>query len=330
LLLYLMLDGKPQAKKTAPDPATTDPPDDVPAAASRKKRTQVQAFESIAVVNSSTESSDDSESEDSKASNGTLRATDDASNAWTLPARDYWEPQSRQYQHFKADFPEASHQLTQQEVNAKYSSQARQALGRLEVIKKAMQFFGDTEFMKKKEASRSSSKKPQRERYDAEFTQQMYLDFAAVTDSNRPIKVDTKSAKRNDLVSVSVSSYQIPAGMRLPVLLRDPTARKKLSPMVRSVMVLKSWLMESCRPDIADWVGATLHGTKVQRIGGANVGADAFSLACSGKMERDLAFVSILQGHVTNVFTPMGPPSVSKQMKPKSERELLEGKQRAL
>jgi hypothetical protein len=188
-----------------------------------------------------------------------------------------------------------------------------------------MQFVGDTEFMKKKGAIWSSSNKHQRQRHDAEFTQQMHLDFAAVTNSNRAVQVRTTSVKRNDLVSVSVSSCLLPKGMKVAVLLEDPTAQKNLSPVVQTVTVLKLWLVETCRPDIADWVAETLHGPKVQRICGANVGANAFSLACSGKMERDQAFVSLPQGHVRTVFAPVGPPLLSKQMKPKSEREKLEG-----
>jgi hypothetical protein len=44
-------------------------------------------------------------------------------------------------------------------------------------------------------------------------------------------------------------------------------------------------------------------------------------------MERDRAFVSVPQGHVTTKFTPVGPPLLSKKLKPKSEREKLEGNQ---
>jgi hypothetical protein len=67
------------------------------------------------------------------------------------------------------------------------------------------------------------------------------------------------------------------------------------------------------------------YGKLDNRIGGGNVGADAFSLECSGKMERDHAFVSVPQGHVATKFTPFRPPLLSKKLKPKSEKEKLEG-----
>jgi hypothetical protein len=300
-------------------PGDTHPPDDVAKRSSRKLRAQQQAFDRVAVVHSASEDSD------SESSNANVTVTHSTSHAWTLPTRDHWEPQSREHQKFKGCVPGASHQLNQQELNQKCRLQANQPWRRLQVIQKAFQFFWDTEFMKKQEASRSSSNnKHKRQRYDAEFTPQMHLDFAALTNSNRDVQVKSKSVKGNDLVSVAVSSYKLPTDiklatdMKLAALVEDPVAKK-------TVIVSKTWLVETCRPDVADWLAESLEGTKVHRIGGGNVGADAFSLECSGKSEQDHAFVSVPQGHVANKFTPIGPPLLSKKLKPKSEKAKLEG-----
>jgi hypothetical protein len=177
-----------------------------------------------------------SEDSDSESSNENLGVADDTSHASTRPTRDCWEPQSREQQKFKANGPEASHQLTQQEVNKKHSIQANQA----------MQFWGDREFMKKHEASRSSSNKHKRQRCDAEFTQQMHLDFAAVTDSNRAIQVKTKSMKSNDLVSVLASSYQLPKDMKLAVLVKSAVrlGTDNRSTVLQECGLLRTWVEE--------------------------------------------------------------------------------------
>jgi hypothetical protein len=180
--------------------------------------------------------------------------------------------------------------------------------------------------MKKQEASWSSSNnKHKRQRCDAEFAPQMHLDFAALTDSNRAVQAKSKSVKGNDLISVAVSSYKLSTDMKLAALVEDPVAQQKLASVVRSVTVSKTWLVETCRPDVADWLADSLEGIKVRRMGGGNVGGDAFSLECSAKMERDHAFVSVPQGHVATKFAPVGPPLLSKKLKPKSEKEKLEG-----
>jgi hypothetical protein len=92
--------------------------------------------------------------------------------------------------------------------------------------------------VEKQEASRSSSNNKHKHKgqwYDGEFSPQMHLDFAALTDSNRAIQVKSKSVKGNDLVSVAVSSYKLPTDMKLAALVEDPVAQQKLASVVRSV-----------------------------------------------------------------------------------------------
>jgi type IV secretory pathway VirB10-like protein len=111
-------------------PGDTNPRDNVAKRSSRKLRAQQQAFDRVTVVHSASEDSD------SESSNANVTVTHGTSHAWTLPTCDYWEPQSREYQKFKASSPEASHQLTQQEVNQKYRLQANKPWRRLQVIQK--------------------------------------------------------------------------------------------------------------------------------------------------------------------------------------------------
>jgi hypothetical protein len=108
-------------------PGDTNPPDNVAKRSSRKLRAQQQAFDCVTVVHFASEDSD------SESSNANVTVTHGTSHAWTLPTRDYWEPQSREHQKFKASIPEASHQLTQQEVNQKYRLQANKPWRRLRI-----------------------------------------------------------------------------------------------------------------------------------------------------------------------------------------------------
>jgi hypothetical protein len=64
--------------------------------------------------------------------------------------------------------------------------------------------------------------------------------------------------------------------------------------------------------EIADCISDALLGTKIQCIGGANVGTDVLSLSFSGKIEQDQGLISLPQGHRRNVFSPVRPPSSSK------------------
>jgi hypothetical protein len=289
--------------------------------AARKKRGKDQLFDRLEVVDSANE---DTGEEETTFGYDDFYSCKDSITAWSLPTRDYWEPQSLCYQEFRSTTPGESHQLSQKEVNAKYNSEAILALGRLKVIQRATEFRADTEFMQLQEASRTL-KRRRRNRYDAQFTEQMYLDFAAVSDLYRPIALRNKPTTEKDLVSVSVSSYQLPEGMHLAQLLHDGPARSNLRPKVRSINVSYSWLKDTCRPDIADWITETLHGTKVQRIGSANVGTDALLLAFSGNIELDRQFVSLPQGHLPKRFSPAGTPLLTQQAK---QRAVLTPKQR--
>ena len=224
-------------------------------------------------------------------------------NAWTLPERDYWEPQTKTFSRFKAEASEPSHQLTQKEVVAKYSGlEQNTALRRLEVIRKAREFQEDTVFMQQYSVAHAR-------KYNKNFKAQAYINYAAVSDLNRPLLVNTSQGafdKSTNEVDVEVSSYKVQAKMTLEKLLNNQSARAALKPERRVVTVGLPWLMETSRPEIAEWIEETIRGTKVQRIRGANAGTDALSLAFSGKMEHDQMFVSLPQGHVKNVFAPMG------------------------
>jgi hypothetical protein len=271
----------------------------------RKERTKRQFYLGLSLV----------DSDDETATRGYEDyAEEDKSNiGWTLPDKDYWEPQTRNYKAFQATEPEALHQLSQKEVEAKYGFDKHKALGRLQVLRKAAEFCDDTKFMH----SLESHKPAERQRYSCTFSDQEYIDFAAVADFYRPIAVQNKNVTGNGLVKVSVSSYLLSSGTTLASLLKNPRARQtKLNRELRTVTVAVSWLLHTCRPEISDWISETLHGTKVQSVGGAQVEGNftinALSLAFSGKIQTDKEFVPLPQGHVRCVFSPLQPPSPSK------------------
>ena len=227
---------------------------------------------------------------------------------WTLPQKDYWEPQTTNYKIFKAKAPVSSHQPTQNEVAAKYNKGDQHlALGRLKVLRQARVFQTDTEYMQAFNTPKTNA------RYPITFTPQQYVDLAAVADLHRPLLIPTrKFSVLNGEVTVSVSSYVMPKKSKLWELINNRKARKALRAMVRTVKVSVSWLRQTTRPEIADWIDQSLSmGTKVLRVpvDNVNVGTDPLDLAFSGSIVRDNHFVSIPQGHVPRPFGPKPPDS---------------------
>lgn len=93
--------------------------------------------------------------------------------------------------------------------------------------------------------------------------------------------------------------------------------------MVRKVKVSVPWLMQTTRPEIAEWIDQSLFkGTKVLNVpveANVNVGTDPLDLAFSGSIQRDNHFVSIPQGHVPSPFCPI-PPQGSPEAKKFKDR----------
>jgi hypothetical protein len=134
------------------------------------------------------------------------------------------------------------------------------------VIGKALEFKKETEFMQDLGIEAA-------ERYNIQFEDQDFLDFAVVVDLNRPIIVDGGHLSSNATeMIVLVSGYKILRNSKgLTFLAKDIAARKALVGEVRRVCVLVSWLKRCARPDIAEWIDESLFGCKIQRIRGANV-----------------------------------------------------------
>ena len=262
----------------------------------KRKRLAVQQADAVTVASS--------DEENATGDYSTYQPSVGPGPNWELPRHNYWEPQASAYAMFKAQQPVVSHQLSQKEVSAKHGNLHPKALGRLAVLRMARTFQEDTQFM---QSTTSAAKK----RYDRPFLDQDYLDFAAVADLNRPLQVHhDKYQKATRQVRVQVSSYTLPANMTLVRLLDDERSRNSLKPALRIIEVSVPWLLGTTRREVAEWIEETLHGTKVQRIGGSNIGTDAISLSFSGKGERDMQFVPLPQGHVATTFAPLAPDSI--------------------
>jgi hypothetical protein len=64
---------------------------------------------------------------------------DPAANKWTLPPKDFWQPQ--RFSSFHGKTPTTSHQLSQKEVVTKYAdSPQHKASGRMKVLQRAAEF----------------------------------------------------------------------------------------------------------------------------------------------------------------------------------------------
>ena len=279
----------------------------------------------IAVEVAISEDEDDDEDDDDEDDDISPPIPEHVPRSETL-SHDWWKPQEKAYKKFMAEAPVTSHQLSQKELCAEYEAPPLKVSTRQKVLKVALDFKEDTNFMK---ASRLAAK------YNVDFSDQEYLDLAAVSDLDRPIEIHHKDYnKALQEVPVHVSGYLISDTSTLEKLLPDKRKQKKMNPAVRIINVSVPWLLSTTRPEVAKMIDDELHGTKVQAISGPTDGADAFSLSY-GKFERVDKYVPLPQGHVYAAFAPIAPPTVpwsrprkkenaTKQATRKSDRSLAE------
>ena len=207
----------------------------------------------------------------------------------SLPIKDFWEPQDQNNKKFRADEPEPSHQLTQKEMYARYPLQTSpRAFGRSKIMQQAAYYKTETKLCQSQD----------RPRYNIEFEDQDYIDYACVADMNRPIAVVHGSYNpAEQLLAVKVSSYKLTKNDSLRNLKDNRNARNRLDRMERTVEVDLKWLKSTCRPMISQVIDEMALGSTVTRVGGANIGtADPFSLSFSGTTERVKGFLALPQG----------------------------------
>jgi hypothetical protein len=224
-----------------------------------------------------------------------------SNDQWTLPIKDFWEPQDKNNKKFRAKEPELSHRPTQLEMFARYPLTPQPLpLGRVKIIREAISFKTNTNIRRNAGSTR----------HNLNFREQTYLDLACVWDENRPISVEPKSyVPETQLIRVAVSSYKIPPEATLQSLLADRDLRRSLEREVRSVHVDLEWLKSACRPDISNVIDEMFLGSKVVRVRGANIGtADANTLSFSGAVERAQGFVSLPQGQKKAIYELKNPP----------------------
>jgi hypothetical protein len=223
---------------------------------------------------------------------------------WTLPSMDFWQPQT--FKSFKGNMPTTSHQLSQKEVVSKYADPPQhKALGRKKVLQKA------AEFKKETKEQHTKGTPAAQLRHSLLFLDQQYINYAAVSDLHRPVRIDSESITKEQEVLVSVSSYLLPADSSLETAISDGSVRADLQRSVQTFLVSLAFLMENTRPDVAVWLQDICFGTKVQRIPGAQIGTDVLSLSFSGTPERDKDFLALPQAHLPNTFSPTEPTAPS-------------------
>ena len=267
---------------------------------SNARRGSGQTAVAVEVASSEDDEDDDAEDDDDEDDDSSPPTPEHIPRTETL-AHDWWKPQERAYEKFKAEAPVRSHQMTQKELCAEYHDSSLPILSRKKVLELALQYKVDTNFM---QSSRLAAN------YNVDFTDQEYVDLAAVCDLNRPIEIHhSKYIKAHQEVEVHVSSYKISKSVTLETLLSDERRRKKMKPEVRDFKVSLSFLLSSTRPEVAEMIEETLHGTKVQSLPGPTDGSDAFSLSY-GKLEHVQKYVPLPQGHVYTAFAPIAPPTV--------------------
>jgi hypothetical protein len=206
---------------------------------------------------------------------------------------DYWHDGKRAK--FVSTTANVHHQLTQQEVRQRFSSTVP-ALSRKKVLGLARTFQLDTAFMHR--LPRASASK-----YNILFSCQTLLDLAAVADLRRPVIIETDANSTNGKeVTVLVSSYALKNNETLAGVLDNDHQRKGLAKEVRRVTVSVAWLQTTLRPDIAKWVEEEMFGTAIQCIAGSTGGADALSLAFSGRPVRDKCFEPVPTFHTPASF----------------------------
>ncbi len=273
---------------------------DVERAEAKTKRRRVEEKRFKAMATCVIEDSDDSSCEYDYGNYATNLTSD---SKWIFPIKDFWEPQSKNSQEFRAsplDKIESTHHLTQTEIFAKYPSTGMPLpLGRIKILLQARSYQTNTDYCRNMGMQRCN----------IQFRLQDYVDFACVADQNRRIAVDYTSYQRAEqLLAVRVCSYKIPGTATITLLLENQRDRNKLVPEVRTVDVDLKWLQSTCRPEITKVIDDFVLGSKVMRIRGANIGtADACSLSFSGSEERVKGFLSLPQGHkavIHNVEQP--------------------------
>ena len=217
---------------------------------------------------------------------------------------DWWQSANPAYAKFKAAAPVTSHKLSQKELCAEYDAPQPRALGRLKLLEMARKYQADTQ-------DHQTGFEDERLQCNELFTDQEYLDLAAVADLHRPIEIHHENYKEKvGNVLVKVSSYRVRKRVTLAILLSDEKARLSMKREVRPILVSATWLMTTTRPEVTEWIDETLHGTKVHSIAGVNAVADEYSLSFSGKAGRAKQFLSPPQGHVATTFLPVAPPTI--------------------
>jgi hypothetical protein len=133
---------------------------------------------------------------------------------------------------------------------------------------------------------------------------QDYVDFACVSDNNRPIAVIPTSYKiEKQTIQVQVSSYVIPPHVQLQDLVANQAARRNLVRSVRAVTVDLGWLRTVCRADVLKVLEEIVLGTPVMRVGKEDVGsADGLLLSFAGRSERVKGFSSMPQGQKKVIY----------------------------
>jgi hypothetical protein len=238
--------------------------------------------------------------------------TSTTNNVWNLPIKDFWLPQDDNNKDFRATTPELTHHLTQLEIFAKYPlKESPMPFGRVKILKQAMYYKTNTERCQAEGIPR----------YSIRFKEQQFLDFACVSDRNRPLSVDVSSYNREEqLVTVGVSSYQIPKNIAsLLSLLKNRNERCQLARANRSVRVDINWLKSTSCPEIGKVIDEMVLGSKLTRVDGHNIGtANSLSLAFSGTHQRVKGFLSLPQGQKM-VEYKMGKTKSADKKKPEKQ-----------
>jgi hypothetical protein len=225
------LDGKPAAVETDSDAESLairrsprgkrDKSKDVSSSESQsseknaQKRMKIEKARVLAVETCEIECSDKSDLEFDFDNYAAVPAS---GGRWQLPVRDFWLPQNQRNADFRVPpkTPELSHSLTQNETHAKYPATPTPSLpfGRIKILRSAL--FYQTNAQLKKLQNKPNT-----------FVRQDYVDFACVSDSNRPISVIPKSyAVDTETIQVQVSSYLIPPQVSLKSLVSNQAARR--------------------------------------------------------------------------------------------------------
>jgi hypothetical protein len=157
---------------------------------------------------------------------------------WTLPIKDFWEPQNSTNRQLRAIAPEESHQITQKEILAKCRSEEKPPLplGRLKILTKAL-FLKTYTALNKAHGIR---------RFNLEFNMQQHVDHACIMDANCLLSVDYKSFNRKtQLLSVRVSSHTVSGRTTLQSLVEDKNKRSRLKRVDQTAIVDVNWLQSA-------------------------------------------------------------------------------------